>query len=105
MSLLDIIFGRKKATAGVAKERLQIILAHERTLSGPESGRSPIWLSQLQKELLEVVAKYIKVDQDALKVHLEKRENIELLEINITLPELELDQKDNTSESSDKKSS
>lgn len=103
MSLLDIIFGRKKATAEVAKERLQIILAHERALTGPESGRSPVWLSQLQKELLDVVAKYIKVDQDALKVHLEKRENIELLEINITLPELE--QKDTNSESPDKKSS
>lgn len=90
MSLLDILFGKKKTTASVAKERLQIILAHERsTLNGVDNNSAPNWLPDLQKELLEVIAKYIKVDQDVLKVNLEKRDNLELLEINVTLPEKE----------------
>lgn len=84
-----MIYGKKKTTASVAKERLQIILAHERSTLNGDNGNTPNWLPDLQKELLEVIAKYIKVDQDALKVHLEKRDNLELLEINVTLPEKE----------------
>ena len=89
MSLLDIIFGRKKPTAGVAKERLQIILAHERAVdaSGVFDQGQPYWLPDLQQELVAVIAKYIKINPDDLKVTLEKRDNLELLEINVTLPE------------------
>ncbi len=89
MSILDILWGRKKPTATVAKERLQIILAHERaTLNADgEQSQAPHWLADLQKELVSVVAKYIKIDPEALKVHLEKRDNLELLEINVTLTE------------------
>jgi cell division topological specificity factor len=91
MSLMDIFFGKKRSTASVAKERLQIILAHERATLNDEGGESkaPEWLSELQKELVAVIAKYIKIEQDALSVHLEKRDNLELLEINVTLPEKE----------------
>lgn len=88
MSLIEILFGKKKQTASVAKERLQIILAHERsTLNRDTNEEQPSWLPQLQAELMSVIAKYIKVDEDALKVHLERRDNLELLEINVTLPE------------------
>lgn len=90
MSLLDLLFGKKKVTASVAKERLQIILAHERaSLNDDGKNFAPSWLPDLQRELLTVIAKYIKVDQDALKVNLERRDNLELLEINVTLPEKE----------------
>ena len=90
MSLLDLLFGKKKATASVAKERLQIILPHERaSLTGDGKNFAPSWLPDLQRELLAVIAKYIQVDQDALTVNLEKRDNLELLEINVTLPEKE----------------
>ncbi|MEN9946831.1 MAG: hypothetical protein RLZZ293_1217 [Pseudomonadota bacterium] len=87
MSLMDVLFGEKRETsASKAKERLQIILAHERT--SLHDGRANFhWLPELQKELLSVVAKYIEVDQDALTINIERRENIELLEINVTLPE------------------
>ena len=88
MSLLEVIFGRKKVTASVAKERLQIILAHERAInSDGEHETTPEWLPQLQQELLAVIAKYIKINQEDLKVNVEKRDNLELLEINVTLPE------------------
>ena len=90
MSLLDLLFGKKKPTAAVAKERLQIILAHERaTLDNDGDNKTPEWLPDLQQELLAVIAKYIKIDQEALTVNLEKRDNLELLEINVTLPEKE----------------
>ena len=88
MSLLDILFGKKKNTAIVAKERLQIILAHERATIN-NNGTTPEWLPALQQELLAVIARYIQIDQEALTVHLEKRDNLELLEINIMLPEKE----------------
>jgi cell division topological specificity factor len=90
MALFDIFFNKKKTTAGVAKERLQIILAHERNIddNGNIKANNPEWLSQLQNELIEVIAKYTKINADDLKVHLEKRDNIDLLEINVTLPEI-----------------
>lgn len=88
MSLLDLLFGRKKATASVAKERLQIILAHERATHDTNlDDDNPSWLPMLQQELVEVIAKYIKIDKEDLKVNLEKRDNLELLEINVTLPD------------------
>lgn len=88
MSLIDLIFGKKKNTASLAKERLQIILAHERS-GGAESNNEITWLPALQEELMQVIAKYISIDKDALRVNLEKRDNLELLEINVTLPEKE----------------
>ena len=89
MALLDLLFTRKKPTAGIAKERLQIILAHQRAVDedGLSNGEVPSWLPQLQEELLAVIAKYTKINTEDLKVHLEKRDNLELLEINVTLPE------------------
>jgi cell division topological specificity factor len=89
MALLDLIFTRKKPTAGIAKERLQIILAHQRAVdqSGFSHAETPDWLPELQKELVVVVARYIKINTEDLKINLEKRDNLELLEINVTLPE------------------
>lgn len=98
MSLLDLMFGRKRPTASVAKERLQIILAHERLVDDNGTyNNAPAWLPKLQQELVDVVAKYIKINRNDLKVNLEKRDNLELLEINVTLPEKEfLDGSDNS---------
>lgn len=84
MSFLSYLLGSKPKTASVAKERLQIILAHERTMSA-----APDYLPALKEELLAVIAKYVGVqlDQDALKVSVEKQDQYEVLELNITLPE------------------
>ncbi|MBY0380071.1 MAG: cell division topological specificity factor MinE [Burkholderiales bacterium] len=87
MSIFEFFFGCKKNTAIVAKERLQIILAHERATHNGDSGMSPSWLPDLQKELVDVVAKYIHINKEDLKINIEKRDNMELLEINVTLPE------------------
>ena len=84
MSLLQALFGTKKpASAAVAKDRLQLIIARERSSSGSPAD----FLPKLQQELLQVIAKYVKVDPDSVKVEMDHRENLELLAINITLPE------------------
>ncbi|WP_459617170.1 cell division topological specificity factor MinE [Bordetella sp. 2513F-2] len=83
MSFLSFLLGQKKPTATVAKERLQIILAHER--SG--RGASPDYLPQLQQELVTVISKYIKIDPEDIKVHLERQDTLEVLEVKIEMPQ------------------
>lgn len=84
MSLLSFLLGEKKKTAAVAKERLQIILAHER--SGRNAGQ-PDYLPALQSELLAVISKYVKINADDLKVHFERQDELEVLEVKIELPD------------------
>lgn len=82
MSFLSFLLGEKKKTASVAKERLQIILAHER------SGRTGAdYLPALQRELVEVISKYVSINPSDIKVHLERQDNLEVLEVKIELPE------------------
>ena len=83
MSLLSFLLGEKKKTASVAKERLQIILAHERSGRGSRVD----WLPQLQRELVAVISKYVLIKPDDIKVHLERQESLEVLEVKIELPE------------------
>jgi cell division topological specificity factor len=83
-TLLSFLLGEKKKTASVAKERLQIILAHER--SG-RAGAEPDYLPALQRELLAVISKYVKINPEDLKVHLERQDNLEVLEVKIELPD------------------
>ena len=84
MSVLSFFLGEKKKTASVAKERLQIILAHER------SGRNaaePDYLPALQRELVAVIGKYIKINPDDIKVQLDRQDNLDVLEVKIELPD------------------
>lgn len=82
MSLLDYFRSSKPSSASIAKERLQILVAHERS-----SRNKPSYLPQLQQELLAVIQKYINVDEDAITVNFEQDGNQETLELNIVLPE------------------
>lgn len=84
MSFFSFLLGEKKKTASVAKERLQIILAHER--SGRGEGR-PDYLQDLQKELVAVISKYVSINADDIKVHLERQDTLDVLEVKIELPE------------------
>ena len=82
MGLFDLFTQSKKTSASQAKERLQILIAHERVNSnGPE------YLPQLRNELLEVIRKYVPIDDDKVMVQLENGEGYDVLELNITLPE------------------
>ena len=82
MSLLDYFRSSKTNTASLAKERLQILVAHERS-----SRNQPSYLPKLQLELLEVIQKYVNVEQDAITVNFEQDGNQETLELNIVLPD------------------
>ncbi len=84
MSFLSFLIGEKKKTASVAKERLQIILAHER--SGRNAAQ-PHYLPELQRELIAVIGKYIRINPADIKVNLERQDNLEVLEVKIELPD------------------
>ena len=83
MGFLNFFLGEKKQTASVAKERLQLILAHER--NGRSS--SPTYLPDLQRELVAVISKYVSINPDDIKVNLERQDDLEVLEVKIELPE------------------
>jgi cell division topological specificity factor len=81
MGLLAL-FRRQPKSANIAKERLRIIVAQERTARG-----APDYLPLLQRELLEVIRKYVNVDPDAIVVTVEKEAGHEVLELSVALPE------------------
>jgi len=85
MNVFDLIFRRpSKSSAQVAKERLQIIVSHERS----PNHTGPDFLPVLQQEIIEVIAKYFTgVDKDNVKVELQRIGSCSVLELNIALPE------------------
>ncbi|MCL5042554.1 cell division topological specificity factor MinE [Halopseudomonas salegens] len=84
MSIFDYFRDRKKSTttASVAKERLQIIVAHERG-----QRNQPDYLPQLQQEIIDVISKYVAIDRDQVSVALENQGDCSILELNVTLPD------------------
>ena len=83
MNIFDFLRSRKKeTTASIAKERLQIIVAHER---GQRT--QPDYLPQLQQEIIDVISKYVKIDREQVHVALENQGSCSILELNITLPD------------------
>ena len=88
MGLFDYFRKPEKNTAELAKERLQVIVAHQRRegLDGPD------YLPQLQRELLFVIRKYVHIEDDAVNVQLERDGTVEVLELNVTLPDRENEQ-------------
>ena len=83
MSFIKFFVGEKKKTANVAKERLQIILAHERT----GGSHKPDYLPALQRDLIAVISKYININPNDIKVNLERQDNLDVLEVKIELPD------------------
>ena len=81
MGLFDFLKA-KKNTAETAKNRLQIIIAQERSSRG-----GPDYLPLMQRELLEVIRKYVNVDVDAVKVDVIKDGDHDVLDISVALPE------------------
>ena len=81
MSIFDFL-KPKKNTAQTAKNRLQIIIAQERSSQG-----APDYLPLLRREILEVIRKYVAVDVDAVKVDVVKDGEHDVLDISVALPE------------------
>jgi cell division topological specificity factor len=87
MALLSFLFPPKTKTAVAAKERLQIIIARER---GGRQGSGNDFLPALHKELLDVISKYTKVRPDDIKLSLDRQGNLEVLEVNVVLPDTDV---------------
>ena len=81
MSIFD--FFTRKRSAPVARERLQVLLAHERALTG----RTDL-AAVLQEEILAVIAKHIAIDRDKVNVKLDRSAQVSTLEIDIEMPPL-----------------
>lgn len=82
MSLIEFLFGKKQTSAQTARDRLQIIIAQERV-----KDQAPDYLPTLQKELLEVLSKYVHVSLEDIRISQEKQDGVDVLELNITLPD------------------
>src|SRR5215831_8598693 len=78
--LLDLVFPDRRNSAGIAKDRLKIVLAHERA-----SRDAPDFLPALQKDLLAVVGRYVEIREDMLRVNVGRSGDTSLLEINVEL--------------------
>ncbi|WP_159820230.1 cell division topological specificity factor MinE [Colwellia sp. 20A7] len=85
MALLNYFLRKKEkqvTTASKAKERLQIIVAHERN----SRNKQPDYLPQLTEDILQVLRKYIKVSDETFSINLDKKDgDLNVLELNIEL--------------------
>ena len=84
MSFWDYFSSKNTSSASVAKERLQIIVAHERGHRG-----QPKYLPKMKKELLDVIRKYVEIDDDMVEVQFDQDGSRSMLELNVTMPEEE----------------
>ena len=82
MGILDFLKRRPEPTATVARERLRIIVAQERSTRG-----APDYLPMMRNELLEVIKKYVHVDIESININVERDSGHEILELSVTLPE------------------
>lgn len=83
MDWLKLFRNQPTSTASVAKERLKVVVAHQRE----GRGGGPMYLPRLREEILEVVRKYVQVPDNAVKIDVQREAGLEVLEMNITLPE------------------
>ncbi len=90
--------GVDDTSAKVAKDRLQVLIAHERTTrDGPD------YLPMLKQDILNVIKKYVSVGDEQVTVQLDSQDNCDVLELNITLPETESPENAQGSSSSGKR--
>ncbi|MEG3766336.1 cell division topological specificity factor MinE [Alteromonas sp. 14N.309.X.WAT.G.H12] len=83
MGIFDYLLKKGKPnTAAVAKERLQIIVAHER-----RKRSQPDYIPMMQQEILQVIRKYVEIAEDDVSVQLDNSDDCSVLELNITIPE------------------
>lgn len=79
MNLLSLF--RRRDSAPVARERLQVLLAHERAVIGKSD-----LLATLQEEILAVIAKHVAIDRNAVQIKLDRGDKVSMLEIDVEVP-------------------
>lgn len=82
MSLLNIFRNNKKTSANIAKDRLLQLIVDERIHSKIDK----LDLDKLQKELIEVIARYLPINEHEVTVEVERDDNRSILELNVVLP-------------------
>lgn len=83
MNIMQLFRSRKaQGSAAIAKERLRIIVAHER---GSRNGRD--FLPAMERDILKVVQKYIAVQQECIDIKLDAQDGCSILEVNVQLPD------------------
>lgn len=86
MSILKYLRKKRPSTASVAKERLQIIISHERSQRDvPDCLPKLNDLPKMQEEILNVIAKYIPIDREKVSVNLERQGDSAVLELNFSM--------------------
>ena len=70
------------SSASVAKDRLQIIVAHERS-----KRHQPDYLPQMQQEIIDVIRKYVNNASEDVQIQLDNTDDCSVLELNVTLPD------------------
>lgn len=71
----------KPSTAASAKERLQVVVSHQR-----RHRHSPDYLPMLEKDILAVIAKYVEIEEDKVEIKFQRGSSISTLEVNVELP-------------------
>jgi cell division topological specificity factor len=84
MDWLKLFRVEPKNTASLARDRLKVVVAHQR--EGRAGG--PAYLPRLREEILLVVRRYVQVADSAVHVNVQREQGLEVLEMNITLPEM-----------------
>jgi cell division topological specificity factor len=82
LKLLDFFLGNRPRSADAARDRLQLIVVRDRAATG----EGPDFLPMLQKDLIEVVRKYVDIGDDKVSVDVDRKDNLSMLEVNIELP-------------------
>lgn len=83
MDWLKFFRGEPRNTANLAKERLKVVVAHQRA----DRQTGPAYLPRLRQEILDVVRRYVQVPDSAVQVNVQHEDGLEVLEMNIALPD------------------
>ncbi|MGB6976843.1 MAG: cell division topological specificity factor MinE [Gammaproteobacteria bacterium] len=87
-NILSRIFGNRKSSAAIAKERLQIILAHEGNRDLTITRSDGFDFQSLQAEIIQVIARHLKIDKERVNVQLiERDKKRSIFELNVDLPD------------------
>ena len=79
--MMNLLINSRTASAPVARERLQILLSHERGLRG-----QPDLLELLRAEILAVVSRHVAIDPEKVVVRMDRGKHVSTLEVDIEVP-------------------
>ena len=83
--IFSSLFGRRETSAAKARERLQILLAHERA-----GGGSSDLLARLREDVLAVIARHVEIDPEKVQVSMTKQDDVSIIEIDVEVPDTSL---------------